>query len=363
MTKKRVLVVTHFPSPYQAEFLNSIARRGLVSLSAAYLHATWPTRSWKMPELSHEHFLLDGRSEKYAEVERLTGSADLVVFTYYQDERVLKLIARRAAGGRAWCFWGERPGFKGLGRLGALYRRWKLAALHGSDAPVWGIGRWAVEQYVREFGKRRLYFNVPYYSDLGRFRRNSTASPREGQRTFLFSGSLIRRKGVDLLAHAFGRLAAERSDVNLKIIGEGELRPELEAGLAPWRDRVQFVGFQDWGELPALYQTAGVLCVPSRYDGWNLVVPEGLAAGLPVIGTDRTGAAIELIEPGRNGWLVAANDADALYRAMSEAASLPPGVLRERALAAEASVLNHDVADGVNRFHRAVEGTLRGCTV
>jgi glycosyltransferase involved in cell wall biosynthesis len=37
-------------------------------------------------------------------------------------------------------------------------------------------------------------------------------------------------------------------------------------------------------------------------------VPEGLAAGLPVIGTHQTGAAVEFIRPGRNGWLIPEND-------------------------------------------------------
>ncbi len=69
-------------------------------------------------------------------------------------------------------------------------------------------------------------------------------------------------------------------------------------------ERVEFAGFKDWNELPGEYASADVLCVPSRYDGWGLVVPEGLASGLPVIATDRMGAALEFVETGRNGWLI-----------------------------------------------------------
>jgi glycosyltransferase involved in cell wall biosynthesis len=67
---------------------------------------------------------------------------------------------------------------------------------------------------------------------------------------------------------------------------------------------------------------ADVLCVPSRYDGWGLVVPEGLASGLPVIATDRMGAALEFVENGRNGWLIPAGDGSAV-NAMREAALMP----------------------------------------
>ncbi len=52
------------------------------------------------------------------------------------------------------------------------------------------------------------------------------------ERTFLFSGSLIARKGVDLLAAAFVRLAREVPNVRLKIVGEGELRESLVADVA-----------------------------------------------------------------------------------------------------------------------------------
>ena len=79
----------------------------------------------------------------------------------------------------------------------------------------------------------------------------------------------------------------------------------------------------------------------------GLVVPEGLAAGLPVIATDRMGAALEFVETGRNGWLVPAGDEEVLLRAMREAAVLPLGELGRRA---QESVSEHTLANGAARF-------------
>ena len=107
-------------------------------------------------------------------------------------------------------------------------------------------------------------------------------------------------------------LLTEVDHVRLRIVGEGELRDAVAQTLGPVSERVEFVGFKDWHELPGEYARADVLCVPSRYDGWGLVVPEGLASGLPVIATDRMGAALEFIETGRNGWLIRAGDEEAL---------------------------------------------------
>jgi glycosyltransferase involved in cell wall biosynthesis len=116
------------------------------------------------------------------------------------------------------------------------------------------------------------------------------------------------------------------------------------------RDRVEFAGFKDWNELPREYASADVLCVPSRYDGWGLVVPEGLASGLPVIGTDRMGAALEFIETGRNGWLIPASDEHALFAAMRDAALMSHADLGEMGNGARESVSTHSLENGAARF-------------
>jgi len=333
----RVFVLTDCPSPYQVELFNEIEAQGDCELEVGYLRERDPERSWKSPEIRHACVELNGARE-----------ADLMVFNYYRHANAERLIEARAASGGPWCFWGERPGFRQPAWAGRLLRRWKLAKLHASAAPIWGIGKFAIEGYREEFGAERFYFNLPYFSDLERFDVSVRDEKRE--RTFLFSGSLIERKGVDLLAAAFVRLAQEVPQVRLKIVGEGELRDSLARTLQTVSERVELIGFKDWSELPSEYAAADVLCVPSRYDGWGLVVPEGLASGLPVIGTNRMGAALEFVESGRNGWLISAGDQEALFAAMREAALMPVDELREMGYRARQSVSAHTLRNGATRF-------------
>jgi glycosyltransferase involved in cell wall biosynthesis len=161
-----------------------------------------------------------------------------------------------------------------------------------------------------------------------------------------------------LLATAFNRLAAEFPHVRLKILGTGDLQPLLEQELSTYQERVEFLGFQPWDKLPSYYQQADVLCAPSRYDGWALVVPEGLASGLPVIGTQKTGAAIDLIKNHQNGWLIPADDGFALYNAMKQAVMLSPQELYDYSRSAINSVSQHSLQHGVERLERAVILTL-----
>jgi glycosyltransferase involved in cell wall biosynthesis len=350
----RVVAVTHYVAPYQIELFNAVAAQGRVNLKVLYLHRAHETRHWAGSSLFHETMFLDNGEKQLEEARAEVVSADLAVFNYYAERQVSELLRERAEIGKPWCFWGERPGFRKPEWIGRMVRRWKLACLHTARVPIWGIGRFAVERYQREFGTGRDYFNLPYFSDLDRFQQ-VTPKRNEAERVFLFSGSLISRKGVDLLARAFVRLARQTPSVRLKLMGAGELRGALEQTLQPVMDRVEFLGFRDWSELPACYAAADVLCVPSRYDGWGLVVPEGLAAGLPVIGTDQMGAAIEFVETGRNGWLIPAGDEEALFAAMKQAAALPAAELATLSCQARESVAEHSLHHGAERFVSAAK--------
>jgi glycosyltransferase involved in cell wall biosynthesis len=352
----RVFVLTDSPSPYQVELFNEIETQGSCELKVGYLRSCDPQRQWIPPDIRHESIEIDGGID---DARAAVRESDLVVFNYYAHSQATELIAERASRGGPWCFWGERPGFRqepwaAFG--GRLLRRWKLAKLHGSSMPIWGIGKFAVDEYRREFGPRRSYFNLPYFSNLERF---GLARSRAGsERVFLFSGSLIERKGVDLMARAFLQLAAEVPNVRLRIAGDGELRELLAQVLRPVSDRVEFLGFKDWSELPELYASADVLCVPSRYDGWGLVVPEGLASGLPVIATDRMGAALEFVQTGVNGWLIRAGDETAILSAMREVVSLTNAELAERSQRARESVKDHTLRNGSQRFVRFAQETI-----
>ena len=350
----KVFVLTDSPSPYQVELFNEIETQGKCELKVGYLRRRDPHRQWTAREIRHEAIDLD--SERMRRALQAAREADLVVFNYYFHSHATELIGERASRGGPWCFWGERPGFRQLEWAGRLFRRWKLARLHSSSVPIWGIGKFAVDEYRREFGPQRSYFNLPYFSDLERFEGARCAERSE--RVFLFCGSLIARKGVDLLARAFVQLASEVPNVRLKIAGEGELRSALTQMLRPVSDRVEFTGFRDWDELPELYTSADVLCVPSRYDGWGLVVPEGLASGLPTIATDRMGAALEFVRTGVNGWLIPAGDETAILEAMREAASLTETERAEHSRCARASVKEHTLKHGAERFVQFARETL-----
>lgn len=356
----RVVLVTQIVTPYHTELFDAVCARGAIDLRIVYIDESTSFREWRQRPRGHPHLDLarSGLQGEQTASAWLAG-ADLAIFGTYQHRCASRWIHQRGQSGKPWCFWGERPGYRFPGLAGKLFRQWMLGPLARSRAPIWGIGRWAIDGYRREFGADRRYFNVPYFSDLARFTNARRDAPEQGgPRRLLFSGALIGRKGVDLLARSFREFARNGDDIRLDIVGDGDMRNRLMHLLEPVSAKVCFHGFRQWGELPELYARAHVLCVPSRYDGWGLVVPEGLAAGLPVIATDRMGAAVDLLRDGVNGWIVPAGDYDQLHSAIGKALALANRELGRLSVAAMDSVANHTLADGVRRFEQAVQGSL-----
>ena len=354
---RNVLIVTHSPSPYQVELFDAVARLSDIALRVVYLYGSDPTRSWSKRRPKHDHVVLES-SGRHGDLQTWEAEADLLVANYYRHAYATRLINDRTRKWLPWVFWGERPGFS-QPRLGRLARRWSLRALHRSRSPIWGIGTFAVTEYQREFGSERHFWNIPYFSDLDRFAPgDSNKCSDHGVRIVLYSGSLIYRKGVDLLADAFARLAPSNPAWRLQLMGNGELRRELERVLAPVSSQVTFLGFKDWDEIPSVYSRANILCVPSRYDGWGLVVPEGLASGLPVIATDQMGAAIDLIRHQENGWRVPSDDGDALLAALADAMAASQDRLEAMSRAALHTAEQHSLVEGARRLVAASHSAI-----
>lgn len=355
----RIVVLTQLNSPYQVEFFNTVALHGGCHLEVIYLTHQDRNRKWVAPDICHSHIILSENPELRANAMEALLGADLAVFNYYTDIFAWQAIRQRAQLHKPWVFWGERPGFFHLGPPGGWFRQFALAPLHRSTAPIWGVGQFGIDGYRREFGDQHSYGNLPYFSNLTRFELDRGSLPPR-PRTILYSGVLVRRKGVDLLARAFASLSSRHHDVRLLIVGEGELRPEMEKILSVCRDRVEWAGFQSWESLPGFYARADVFCFPSRYDGWGLALVEALAAGLPCIGTDQTGSALEFLTPeNKNGWLVKADSLSAFEAALEKAITLPTVELRVMQEKARQSVQAHTLLDGARRFVQMAGDALR----
>jgi glycosyltransferase involved in cell wall biosynthesis len=124
--------------------------------------------------------------------------------------------------------------------------------------------------------------------DFSVWRSESTASKEPDRPAhFVYLGRLADWKGVDLLLEAFVPVTTQ-TDAVLEIIGDGEMRGELESQTARLGldSRVVFSGWQSQEQCALKLQQADALVLPSLREPGGSVVMEAMAVGLPVIATN-----------------------------------------------------------------------------
>ncbi|MCA9316298.1 MAG: glycosyltransferase [Planctomycetes bacterium] len=128
-------------------------------------------------------------------------------------------------------------------------------------------------------------------------------------------GALVGHKDHATLVDGFARLAAQRPDTHLVIVGEGKRRPQLEAQIAAANlgARIHLVGWRS--DAPSWLRLFDVFAFTSREEGLGTSVIDAMAARLPVVAT-RAGGIPELLDDGVEGRLVPPADPEALAQAL-----------------------------------------------
>lgn len=124
-------------------------------------------------------------------------------------------------------------------------------------------------------------------------------------------------KRYDLLIDAYA-MSEMHNDCDLVIVGDGELRPELEAQAKRLRieDKVLFVGTQG-NPFPYL-AGAKFLTLSSRTEAFPMVLIEALALQCPVVATDCPTGPREIVRDGENGLLVDNENVEAFSKALDQ---------------------------------------------
>jgi glycosyltransferase involved in cell wall biosynthesis len=204
----------------------------------------------------------------------------------------------------------------------------KLTAPLATATGIVGVGRQAEKDYRRRFPETS-HFCIPYCCDLSNFLTQKRRPVPDSKVNFLFCGQMNQRKGVDLLLTAFDRLVSQGLNVRLLLVGREAELPRFLRGISPSSQaRVDYAGFQAPERLPEYFSQADVFILPSRYDGWGVVINQALGAGLPVICSDAVGAGLDLIEKNVNGLRFAAGNAADLQRCMEQAIASPEATWR-----------------------------------
>lgn len=332
----RVGFLTIAPSPYIQDLFRVLADDGRIQPTVYYQESSSPAFDWRPSTLPDYWQHLPSRTVSFLGARlflsptaiRLISarSYDAFVVGGYASltsQRLMRWLRRR---GIPWVFWGEIPGYQRRGIIGSALRtlamRPAIQGCHGVAA----VGHRAAAFYENAVHGRCPVRSIPYYADVSAFRNTVPAAERAEDRPvqLLFCGQLVERKGVLELIQVVLRLLQSDFKVQLTLLGKGPLESALQSMIPEtFRGRFEFAGFRQTEELPEFFAAADIFVLPSLHDGWGVVINQALAAGLPIVSTDAVGAAVDLVENGVNGRIVAAGDEQQLYQALLELIQSP----------------------------------------
>lgn len=317
--RTKIVFYSVVPSPYQRDLFYKLSCLPEIDLSVFYLEAAvsdspWPEAPLQPYEQVMSGYCLIWGSARFHINWHLPqlATADIVVINGYQN-LVAQLILHTHAKSVPCLFWGETM----VARSGGIKGKLQKLLAKGLDncAGIVAIGSKAAQDYSQKFPDQPI-FNIPYHCNLDALGQALPDRPREPV-TLLFCGQMIARKGVDLLLHAFDRLIQQGYSARLLLVGrEADLPSMLKPLSKNARDLITYAGFQAPENLPSFFSQADIFILPSRYDGWGVVVNQALGAGLPIICSDAVGAAHDLVEPGVNGSIFPAGDTETLFQSL-----------------------------------------------
>jgi colanic acid/amylovoran biosynthesis glycosyltransferase len=189
----------------------------------------------------------------------------------------------------------------------------------------------------------------------------TTVSPIPPARRFVCVGRLCEQKGQLLLVEAAQQLDAQGAAFELVLVGDGEMRAEIEGLIKCYKlqAKVRITGQVGSEQVYNEIAAARALVLPSFAEGLPMVIMEAMALRRPIISTFVAGIP-ELVHPGEHGWLVPAGDVDALIQAMRECLDAPAGTLALMGEAAQKRVLaRHNVDTQAARLAQLFEGSIK----
>lgn len=191
-------------------------------------------------------------------------------------------------------------------------------------------------------------------ADLERF-RGVAAEVHTSSRPVrvLCVGRLVPDKNLALLIEAFVDCGFGEGEAELELCGTGPLEGELRELVARLGVAVTFRGFVAPEDLPAVYGSADVVALVSTYEPFGVAVREAAAAGLPVICSERAGAAGDVAVDGENAFVVDPSDRSVITEALR--ALVRDDALRARLSAGSLAVTERRPLEAdVEAFERAV---------
>lgn len=312
----KVLYLSNIPSPYRVDYFNELGK--FCSLTVLFEAESSTERDEEWKKYRFEHFkgiFLKGKRinvdtafcpgvGKYLK----RGEYDFVIVTVLASPTALlavNVLKRRKIpyfyegdGG----FAGKTTGFKAMLKryiISGARKCFSTSAEFDRYCTTYGAKQENILRYPFTSVKREELLNAPLTREEKQMYKREFGVAEDC--AIVSVGQFIHRKGFDLLLECCEKLP---ENAGVYIVGGKPTEEYLALQQRYGLRHVHFMEFMPKAQLMRFFRAMDFFVLFTRKDIWGLVINEAMANGLPVISTDRCIAALELIEPGENGFLV-----------------------------------------------------------
>jgi glycosyltransferase involved in cell wall biosynthesis len=317
LKKLKILFLVNIPSPYRVDFFNELGK--LSNLTVLYERKLSKTRSLDWHKYNHDNYraiFLPGIAVKAntalsLKVMKYLNNYDydlIIVGGYATPTGVLSILYMRLK--KIKFVLSVDGGFINYNEK--WYKR-KLKKFLISKAYAWlSTGKLTnvyLEYYGANIERTYIYPFTTIYRDemlkkVTNFDEKNAIKMEKGLKSnlmILSIGQFIYRKGFDILLKTFARV---KSNCHLYIIG-GKPTDEYLKIIKDYNiENITFIDFLSKEEIAKYYKAADLFVLLTREDIWGLVINEAISYGLPIISSNKSIAAMELIDNGINGYIV-----------------------------------------------------------
>jgi glycosyltransferase involved in cell wall biosynthesis len=312
------LIISDIPTPWREPVFERVYRQLAGDLQVAYFKDNERRRLWVFKMGGYPKAILKAITLTVGGTEHFFNPG-IIAFLLRRRPRVALVLANikdpstwvavvlcRLLGTRVALLddsWLGRD--RGVGRL----RRWARRVVYNrfGDAFV-GASRQTLEMF-KHYNSRILdehCFLSHLVADNDHFERCLAGRRLERRFDVMFSGRIVRVKNPGFFGEVCAGIKARLGTCRVLVIGDGEpvLKEEMRSIFEKHGVSFEFSGFIKHADLPDYYAQSRLLLLPTSGDCWGVVINEAMAAGTPVITTEWTAAAGELVVHERNGYVL-----------------------------------------------------------
>jgi glycosyltransferase involved in cell wall biosynthesis len=305
------------PSFYQGDLLRALVATGELDLEVIFARPLSEDRielGWKNDVAGYSYRFLNEQNRIWDAVRLVWSQRERIhiVNGMWMEPSFAAALATLAAIGSTYAIYSEAPD-PSVSRSGAkklcttVFGRMIVARASG----FFPVSHFGVAFFRRLGAQSQNTYPYGYFRSHASPLANSTMCNDDDQDRIeiVFVGQVVHRKGIDLLLDAIKPLFGEHPTLYLIIIGMGDslegIQRQVESlGLM---ERISFEGVLPSDQVLSRLRNADLLVLPSRWDGWGIVINEAFAVGIPVVVSNRCGAS-ELVRDGINGYVFHSED-------------------------------------------------------